>query len=63
MCSEFEFGVFLFVMLLNWRPHLKCQKQLLMSSISNLGGCESLEIAVKYKSPIIGLQADSTEKD
>ena len=28
---------------------LKCQKQLLMSSISNLGGRESLEIAVKAK--------------
>ena len=30
---------------------LECQKQLLMSSISNLGGRESLEIAVikKYK--------------
>ena len=26
---------------------LECQKQLLMSSISNLGGRESLEIAVK----------------
>ena len=27
---------------------LECQKQLLMSSISNLGGRESLEIAVTY---------------
>ena len=27
---------------------LECQKQLLMSSISNLGGRESLEIAVIY---------------
>ena len=27
---------------------LDCQEQLLMSSISNLGGRESLEIAVKY---------------
>ena len=27
---------------------LKCQKQLLMSSISNLGGRESLEVAVRH---------------
>ena len=43
MCCEFEFGVFLYVMLLNWR-----QKQLLMSSISNLDGRESRTILYKF---------------
>ena len=31
-------------------PLLECQKQLLMSSISNLGGRESLEVAVILES-------------
>ena len=31
---------------IEWATALKCQKQLMMSSILNLGGRESLEIAV-----------------
>ena len=41
MYCEFEFGVFIKLMIAH-----ECQKQLLMSSISNLSGRESLEIAV-----------------
>ena len=43
VCSKFEFGAFLFVMLLNWRPHLNVRK---IIDVKHLGGRESLEIAV-----------------
>ena len=48
MRCEFEFGVFLFDGI-ELATALECQKQLLMSGISNSSGRESLEIAVKIK--------------
>ena len=46
MCWEYEFGVFLFDVI-ELATARECQKQLLMFSISNLSGRESLEIAVR----------------
>ena len=46
VCWKSEFGVFLFDVN-ELATALECQKQLLMLSISNFGGRESLEIAVK----------------
>ena len=48
MRCEFEFGVFLFDGI-GSATALECQKQVLMSGISNSSGRESLEIAVKIK--------------
>ena len=48
VCCEFKFGVFL-CDVTELTTALECQKPLLMSSISNLGGRESLEIAVTIR--------------
>ena len=49
VCCEFEFDVFCICDVIELTTALECQKQLLMSSISNLGRRESLEIAVNVE--------------
>ena len=49
VCCEFEFDVFCICDVIELATALECQKQLLMSSISNLGRRESLEIAVNVE--------------